>query len=610
MLRLQPQAIQSCLRHRGFRSTVIAFQDENEKSTEASEPEKTSLAVRLKRLDRDHQQDTNNINPSVANFEKPVVHSRNISAKDFRNPILPFKTSIHINPNQVYKPFEVPGQGELPTLAHGLDRVLFNPGVHHLKDPRTHVYNFTPFLEYLTQPIDFNYDMLAPYISPSKDKNLTELAKMRKKRYVGSTSSVSSALSQVYFTLTNFKPVNMLGLSMHFADEPAKFTRATRAPSSINLLYNDGVYSIDADKSNDIEDTILSIMGKSMEKVLTSPPEEYERYLKDSKSPMSAEEINQPETYAYGTIGKILLRSQLDCQDPRLPRKTFDLKTRAAIPVRLDIQNYQDYLGYTLRRPHGLLESFEREYYDMMRSAFLKYNFQVRIGNMDGILVAYHNTRKMFGFQYISREEMDARLYGNSWMGNLAFNKTLVLFQSVLDAATAKYPNQSLNLTFEANEDMGLSIFVEILNGNASLSKEDGHPPPTGHDDLCAGEQESIDPLLTPQNSETHGELSKFVLTVRSVVNDVPVDSGPVSVNRRESWKTSYNIIDASTPQKVLREQLNAAQKRQMQAFGFTRELSPKFANILRAMSKRGLLAERRHVEQAGNRMEDLEYLF
>lgn len=40
-------------------------------------------------------------------------------------------------------------------------------------------------------------------------------------------------------------------------------------------------------------------------------------------------------------FGNFLLRSQLDCQDPRLPRRTFDLKTRAAIPVRLDLNNYQ-----------------------------------------------------------------------------------------------------------------------------------------------------------------------------------------------------------------------------------------------------------------------------
>jgi hypothetical protein len=36
------------------------------------------------------------------------------------------------------------------------------------------------------------------------------------------------------------------------------------------------------------------------------------------------------------------MRSQLDCVDPRLPGTgVFDIKTRAAVPIRLDILNYE-----------------------------------------------------------------------------------------------------------------------------------------------------------------------------------------------------------------------------------------------------------------------------
>lgn len=68
-----------------------------------------------------------------------------------------------------------------------------------------------------------------------------------------------------------------------------------------------------------------------------------------------------------------MLRSQLDCHDPRLPHKTFDLKTRAALPIRMDIQNHLKYRDYRITNSHGLYASFEREYFDMCRSAFLKY---------------------------------------------------------------------------------------------------------------------------------------------------------------------------------------------------------------------------------------------
>ncbi len=89
------------------------------------------------------------------------------------------------------------------------------------------------------------------------------------------------------------------------------------------------------------------------------------------------------------------MRSQLDAHDPRLPGTgMFDLKTRAVVTIRMDAQQYESTRGYEIRGRHGEWESFEREYYDMIRAAFLKYSLQVRMGRMDGIFVAFHNTER------------------------------------------------------------------------------------------------------------------------------------------------------------------------------------------------------------------------
>ena len=50
-----------------------------------------------------------------------------------------------------------------------------------------------------------------------------------------------------------------------------------------------------------------------------------------------------------------------------------------------------------------MFDSYEREFYDMARSAFMKYNLQVRIGCMKGIFVAYHSTKEIFGFEFLSQ---------------------------------------------------------------------------------------------------------------------------------------------------------------------------------------------------------------
>lgn len=61
----------------------------------------------------------------------------------------------------------------------------------------------------------------------------------------------------------------------------------------------------------------------------------------------------------------------------------------------------------------GRYESFEREYYDLIRGGFIKYGFQLKIGGMDGAIVAFHNTKKIFGYEYIRTREIMNRIFGN-----------------------------------------------------------------------------------------------------------------------------------------------------------------------------------------------------
>ena len=61
---------------------------------------------------------------------------------------------------------------------------------------------------------------------------------------------------------------------------------------------------------------------------------------------------------------------------------------------------------------------------------------------MDGVFVAYHNTERIFGFQYIPLSEMDARLFGKSASGNAVFEKCMQLLEAVLEKATHELPCQ------------------------------------------------------------------------------------------------------------------------------------------------------------------------
>lgn len=335
-------------------------------------------------------------------------------------------------------------QPRVPRLAHGLDRVLFNPGVHTLQDRRSRVYNFDPYLQKIMPVTEFDYDALTAYKTSSQDKFLSEFAKKHGKKYVGSTSSMTSTLSHFHYLLSAWRKINTSMLSRDFPDTLQSFTALNRTPTFMFLRRKGDTYAIDADKEFDGAN-VLMLLGRSMEKLMTLPTSEFERYRKDKSDGISEVERNKPEAYHYSSLGDFLLRSQLDAQDDRLPGTgMFDIKTRAVLPVRMRSGDHEPMTGYEISQAQGQFESFEREYYDMMRGTALKYSLQARMGHMDGIFVAYHNVKRIFGFQYISMSELDRALHGtpDTTLGDREFNLSIGLLNEILNKATEKFPDQ------------------------------------------------------------------------------------------------------------------------------------------------------------------------
>lgn len=310
---------------------------------------------------------------------------------------------------------------------------------------------------------EFDFNALKEYITSSKDDTLRNIARNESKKYVGSSSSMTSVLSQFHYLLSAWRGIDARTLSQGFPDKLRTFTRLLRAPSAMFLRYQDGVYAIDADKEFDSANILMNL-GKSMEKLLTLPKEEFERYRRSSENKISPEEEQAvPESYHYSTIGDFIMRSQLDAYDPRLPGTgMFDLKTRAVVSIRMDAQNFEHGLGYEIKGQYGAFESYEREFFDMIRAAFLKYSLQVRIGRMDGIFVAFHNIERIFGFQYISLPEMDQTLHGqtDTSLGDTEFRLSLGMWNKILDKATAKFPQRSLRFHFETRDAVTPFMYI------------------------------------------------------------------------------------------------------------------------------------------------------
>ena len=84
---------------------------------------------------------------------------------------------------------------------------------------------------------------------------------------------------------------------------------------------------------------------------------------------------------------------------------------------------------------------------------------------MDGILVCFHNTIQVFGFQYISREEMDEALYGSVPFADGAFIMCMKTLELILDKVTEKYHGENIRLTLNISKcQVCVLIFYQSLN--------------------------------------------------------------------------------------------------------------------------------------------------
>ncbi|KAI0648038.1 Pet127-domain-containing protein [Trametes meyenii] len=429
--------------------------------------------------------------------------------------------------SELFKPLEdvqAARRRLVPKLQHGLEAVLKRQGVHWLQDPETRRYNFPEYLESIPLVQDFDFDKLPGFVPSSQDKKLVSLAKKAKCKYAGSTSSLTGILVQIYLLLSEEKLINTSNLSTDFRNAPRYFTPGQRIPTSVILRYQEGVYTTDYDSERDesTEEIILLPLGTLLEKFLTLPKNDFDKLRKSDNSG------NHPtfeDTHRYAKHGEFLMRSQLDCRDSSLPGTgVFDLKTRAISVIRHDVYNYLDYLDHKIETLTGRRRSFEQEYYDMIRSAFLEYSFQARIGDMDGVMVAYHNIARIFGFQYISLREMDLCLFGREGAGERVFLRCVALMELLYREIVACFPRESVKVTFEKRSDV-LRVWVEPVKNARPIVE-----------------------LQLRMRNVMHGRATR----------------GPYAVYSDYPWKIQYRIERSGEDQEQILKNRERAYRRQM----------------------------------------------
>jgi hypothetical protein len=442
--------------------------------------------------------------------------------------------------NLNFEQINVKQESKPPELSFNLNAVVTKPGIYKLDDLITaqKLKHEMRYLSNLPKPEEIDFANLDTYMNPFEDERLHKIVKEKNKLFCSSTSGISSTLSHFFYKLSNFKSPHFYGLSEEYLNESLKFMVFQRKPTVVKLTKHNDFYSISSSKIfEDKNEFILLKMGKYMEKLLTSNDESFQKkYMKRNEN--NKVEINQEEDY-FNFVGfdKFLLRSQIDCgttikdAETGLDKKiVFEIKTRACSPIRYDVHNYLDYIDYEITKIKGPHSSYEREYYDLIRGAFLKYLFQMKIGGMDGAFIAYHNTQKIYGFEYVKLKEIEERIFGNCLYSDIIFKSSLKLIQESFSEIIKNYPNKDkLYFGIYANQSKGtIDILVEVA------------PESDIYDNVFRDNFIFIDNFYTEKNYKPN--VDKYSITISSSLNNLISTFTPILFEKGDTFDVKYSI--------------------------------------------------------------------
>ncbi len=277
-------------------------------------------------------------------------------------------------------------------------------------------------------------------------------------------------------------------------------------------------------------------MGKYMEKLLTTDSKDFESKHIKGFVKIQSEDL-EGDYFKYVKYDKMLLRSQIDCKGTILNNKTglneevvFEIKTRACAPIRYDVHNYKDYTDYEINSLLGQHSSYEREYYDLIRGAFAKYLFQLKIGGMDGAFIAYHNTQKIYGFEYIKLIDMEMRLFGNTWFAEKCFKAILKLIQeSILELASNYNDQECLKIGIYSNDSRNcIDLIVEIPPKNDIYSHYDKNKYATINEFY--------------RHIDYKPKVDRWSLVVNPIINGIYQSFLPIQYEKNDTFEVKYEL--------------------------------------------------------------------
>ena len=177
---------------------------------------------------------------------------------------------------------------------------------------------------------------------------------------------------------------------------------------------------------------------------------------------------------------------------------------------------------------------------------------------MQGAAIAYHNTQKIFGFEYIKLEEMEKRIFGSCEFSNVVFETALSFLEEILDYVLmdrvgklkADKAPKTYRIGVYAYENTGLTVMFESFdNDDIYLDRFRNYYNPDELKDI-------IDTYLAHQ---VMPNVTQYNVNIVPFINGVHLDATPILYEPGDFFEVKYSIqrvgrVDFNTYMRYLHE--------------------------------------------------------
>ena len=165
---------------------------------------------------------------------------------------------------------------------------------------------------------------------------------------------------------------------------------------------------------------------------------------------------------------------------------------------------------------------------------------------MQGAAIAYHNTQKIFGFEYVKLEDMEKRVFGCQQFSDIIFRSSLAILEKILDYVLDdqdsnlydKDPKHQENkkvfkVGFYASEsNRNLVVMVEIFDNDEVYQER-------FKDILPEYMRDPIDYYIS---HNIQPKVIKYNVGVYPIHNGIPIDISPILFEEGDNLDVKMNI--------------------------------------------------------------------